>query len=215
MSPGGFTTRAHIDTEILSPLPSLWAGARPLLIAHLDGAGLGDTTRGVYPIFNTGDWYFCSCPKVDPMPLFGNIGTSGMLKFVSEWPLSLHLQTEWFLMTTSTPPPSPPPAPAPAPNLPLPPSYSCLTDATPGSPRTARRKRFLEFNPKALEGFMRVDMRGFLTQPVPRKGGTVKCFIRREKKELVIILGISFTCFGGRGGASPPRVAVSGGGRWG
>lgn len=44
---------------------------------------------------------------------------------------------------------------------------------------------FLEFNPKALEGFMRVDMRGFLTQPVPRKGGTVKCFIRREKRELV------------------------------
>lgn len=32
---------------------------------------------------------------------------------------------------------------------------------------------------------MRVDMRGFLTNPVPRKGGTVKCFIRREKKELV------------------------------
>ncbi|CAM9187182.1 unnamed protein product [Scytosiphon promiscuus] len=55
----------------------------------------------------------------------------------------------------------------------------------PGSPRTARRMHFLEFNPKALEGFMRVDMRGFLTQPVPRKGGTVKCFIRREKKELV------------------------------
>ena len=49
---------------------------------------------------------------------------------------------------------------------------------------------FLEFNPKALEGFMRVDMRGFLTQPVPRKGGTVKCFIRREKHELV-----SFLCF--------------------
>lgn len=32
---------------------------------------------------------------------------------------------------------------------------------------------------------MRMDMRGFLTQPVPRKGGTVKCFIRREKRELV------------------------------
>ncbi|CAN0251299.1 unnamed protein product, partial [Laminaria digitata] len=55
----------------------------------------------------------------------------------------------------------------------------------PGSPRTTRRMHFLEFNPKALEGFMRVDMRGFLTQPVPRKGGTVKCFIRREKHELV------------------------------
>eukprot|EP00752_Nemacystus_decipiens_P018668 g16737.t1 len=56
--------------------------------------------------------------------------------------------------------------------------------SAPGSPRTARRMHFLEFNPKALEGFMRVDMRGFLTQPVPRKGGTVKCFIRREKREL-------------------------------
>lgn len=55
----------------------------------------------------------------------------------------------------------------------------------PGSPRTTRRMHFLEFNPKALEGFMRVDMRGFLTNPVPRKGGTVKCFIRREKHELV------------------------------
>lgn len=29
---------------------------------------------------------------------------------------------------------------------------------------------------------MRVDMKGFLTQPVPKKGGTVKCFIRREKE---------------------------------
>lgn len=61
----------------------------------------------------------------------------------------------------------------------------CPPAAPVGSPRTARRTHFLEFNPKALEGFMRVDMRGFLTSPVPRKGGTVKCFIRREKKELV------------------------------
>lgn len=72
----------------------------------------------------------------------------------------------------------------------VPPLYHAFpsVEPPPGSPRTARRMHFLEFNPKALEGFMRVDMRGFLTQPVPRKGGTVKCFIRREKKELVSAL---------------------------